>query len=261
MELIANKKMAIPNDDSLGNIYRRRGDLVSASLEYERLHRQNNGSIQIDFLHSIFNQKKPSIRIDETDYAPAPFIKFDDFLDRESNKSALDYAFSTEKTFTRAGLHRNNYINLNHRTNLMTYDVGNPGNSLLAVVRDNLPFICDCLNLSTINVNAIHLKITAYLNGHFFRAHQDKGEGYANRLITFVYFFHQEPKPYKGGDLLLYDSRMSPRMYKRNLFTRIIPQNNSIVFFPSEYFHEVLPVETHDKDFRSSRFTMTGHIT
>jgi SM-20-related protein len=262
LERIASHQIAMPGNELLGNIYRRQGDLVSASVEYERLKNNNiSGSGRVDFFNAVFNQKKIPARGSAADFAPAPFVQFGDFLDQASNLSLLDGAIAKENTFNRAGSYNTDIAHVNHRVNLMNVEVGQPGESLRAAVLNKLALICDGLGLPVIGIKSWELKITAYLDGHFFKAHQDKEGRHADRQISFVYFFHQEPKPYEGGELLLHDSRFSPRAYHRSLFTRIIPRNNSVVFFPSEYFHQVLPVQTQDRDFRSSRFTMTGHIS
>lgn len=260
LHLIETNKIRLPANEVLGNIYRRRGDLVAASAEYDRLHANGNTSPSVGLLQSVLNEMKVPARMPETDFAPAPFVKFDNLLDTQSNQFLLNYAVSRQAIFTQTELQKADEYGRQQRTNLVTYEVGAPGETMRALIRENLPRICDRLNLPTIDIKFIQLKIASYLNGDFFKAHQDNGENHPDRLISFVYYFNQEPKPYKGGDLLLYDSRFDPRAYVRSVFTRIIPRNNSMIFFPSEYFHEVSPVETDTQDFSSSRFTMAGHV-
>ena len=41
-------------------------------------------------------------------------------------------------------------------------------------------------------------------------------------------------------------------------FSRIEPVNNSLVFFPSDYYHEMLPVHAKSEAFENVRFTVNG---
>lgn len=260
LELIETNKIRKPDNEILANIYRRRGDLAAAASEYDRLHANGNRSPSVALLHSVFSQKSPLQRLPEDEFSPAPFVQFNDFFDHEANQFLLNDVISKQSIFTPTELEGSDKYDVPYRVNLITYELGASGETMRSLVRENLPSVCGRLNIPTIDIKFIHLKIASYSNGDYFKVHQDNGLNYLDRKISFVYYFNQEPKPYKGGDLLIYDSRFSPRAYVSSLFTRVIPENNSIIFFPSEYFHEVLPVETDPQDFSASRFTMTGHI-
>lgn len=260
LELIEANKIRKPDNEILANIYRRQGDLVAAACEYERLYASGNRSPSVALLHSVFSQKIPLQHLPESEFSPAPFVQFNDFFEREVNQFLLNDAISRQSIFTPTELEGSDKYDVPYRHNLITYELGASGETLRSLVRTNLPSVCSRLNIPAIDIKFIHLKIAAYSNGDYFKVHQDNGLNYLDRKISFIYYFNREPKPYKGGDLLIYDSRFSPRAYVSSLFTRVIPVNNSIIFFPSEYFHEVLPVETDPQDFSASRFTMTGHI-
>jgi len=66
----------------------------------------------------------------------------------------------------------------------------------------------------------------------------------AFRQVSCVYYFHKEPKPYRGGELRIYDTQRRkphpPILY--GAYDEVIPTNNSIVFFSSSCLHEILPV-------------------
>ena len=212
----------------------RLGALDAAAAEYARLHASGAATL----LHAVLNQENAPARLPESAFAPAPFVLFDDFFDGAANQALLDYAVSKQALFTQTEAGTADGFGRPARTNLVTYDVGDHGAAM----------------------RAIQLKLGAYAHGDYFNAHQDNGKNHRDRLLSFVYYFHDDPKPCQGGDLLLYDGRFSPRAYVRSLFTRIIPRNNSIIFFPSEYFHEVSAVVSGNRDFRSSRFTLAGHV-
>lgn len=260
LELIAAGKLALPKSEALAHIHRRRGDLAAARAEYERLHCMGNRAPGVEQFHAVFGERAVPPRQPAIDFAPAPFVQFDDFLGPQQNQALYEYAVARQSIFHPTEVQSADLYE-KQRQNLVTYEVGPAGALMRERIADKLPCICQRLNMAAIAIEFIQLKIGAYLGGDFFKAHQDNGENHPNRLISFVYYFNREPKPYRGGDLLLYDSRFSPRAYVRTVFTRIIPRNDSIIFFPSEYFHEVTPIETDTQDFASSRFTLAGHVT
>lgn len=260
LELIEADKIPKPNHEALANLYRRNGNLPAAAREYDRLRAHGFVSPEVELFQSVFHQKRVPDRYPTTAFAPAPFVLFNHFLDRVANQALLDESISKQANFTQTEINKLDPTGKTGRTNLVNYDVGVAGELMRVLVAEKLPLICERLNVPNIALKFIHLKLASYLHGDFFHAHQDNGHNHPDRKISFVYYFHREPKPYQGGDLLLYDTRMAPCAYVRSLYTRIIPQNNDAIFFPSEYFHEVVPVESSNRHFASSRFTMAGHI-
>jgi Rps23 Pro-64 3,4-dihydroxylase Tpa1-like proline 4-hydroxylase len=75
--------------------------------------------------------------------------------------------------------------------------------------------------------------------------------------LTFVYFFHREPRRFAGGELRLFDTAQTERVSaKVEHFKLIYPLQNQVVFFPSSYVHEILPVICPSREFADSRFTV-----
>jgi hypothetical protein len=105
----------------------------------------------------------------------------------------------------------------------------------------------------------IDLQVTAHPDGAFFERHVDVNPpDYVERKISFVYYFHFEPKPFSGGALVLYDGGIGVEHSGR--CTRIWPVQNSIVFFPSERMHEVERVESTIAGLAGSRFSVNGWL-
>jgi Rps23 Pro-64 3,4-dihydroxylase Tpa1-like proline 4-hydroxylase len=76
-----------------------------------------------------------------------------------------------------------------------------------------------------------------------------------------VYFFHREPKTFRGGDLRIYDSRWENGRYEpTENYRNIVPRQNQMVFFVSSLAHEITPVECPSGAFADSRFTVNGWI-
>ena len=98
--------------------------------------------------------------------------------------------------------------------------------------------------------------------GEFFHAHNDNGSPTtANRLVSYVYYFRARSSGFFGGELKLYNSRVENGVdLIGHDFHLISPKDNSIVFFPSRIWHEVLPTYVPSGAFCNSRFTVNGWI-
>lgn len=260
LELIEANKIPRPDHDALANIYRRRGDLAAAASEYARLHARGNPAPAVALFHAMFQQQRVPPRLPQTGFAPAPFVLWQNLLDGPSNQAMFDEVIARQESFRPTELSKLDPYGKQGRANLVNYDTGRSGVLMRTLVEQQLAHLCERLNMPVFTLDLFHLKFASYLHGDFFHAHQDNGSNNPDRRISFVYYFNREPKPFSGGDLILYDSRFAPRAYVRSQYTRIIPQNNSMIFFPSEYFHEVLPIESQNRAFMDSRFTMAGHI-
>ena len=102
----------------------------------------------------------------------------------------------------------------------------------------------------------VEMSLSAYLGGDFFDKHIDNATRATRaRLVSFAYYFHREPRRFRGGELLLHDSRDDACA-----FTRIEPRGNSIVFFPSWCTHQITPIENDRDDFGAARFAIHGWL-
>src|SRR5262249_6003910 len=135
-----------------------------------------------------------------------------------------------------------------------------PAKALAEKVRSSLPRILPGVGHEPFAISRMESQITASNDGDFFHWHTDNGsEAVARREITFVYFFHREPKQFQGGELRIYDSRREGDGYVPTSNYRTIgPQQNQLVVFPSCLAHEITPVECPARAFIDSRFTVNG---
>ncbi len=109
-------------------------------------------------------------------------------------------------------------------------------------------------------VGRIEMQMTASGDGDFFRMHRDRDET-DTREISFVYFFHAEPRQFSGGELRVFDNEIVKGTSVPTDRTQLIsPRPGMAVFFASRTEHEVLPVRVHTGEFRNSRFTVNGWI-
>ena len=100
-----------------------------------------------------------------------------------------------------------------------------------------------------------------HFNEEFYKVHKDSGKkhGTGTRKITFVYYFHNLPRQFTGGDLLLFDTDLKKNKYI-DKSTRIEPLNNSVLFFPSDFYHLVTPVLCETDRIENGRFTINGWL-
>lgn len=123
-----------------------------------------------------------------------------------------------------------------------------------------LPHVLARLGLEPFEIRELELQVTASNDSDWFKAHHDSGHGVVStRRLTFVYYCHREPRPFTGGQLKMYGdiSDENDSEAQRAALT-ITPVQNSIVFFPSHYLHEVLPTECESRRFADSRLTYNG---
>jgi 2OG-Fe(II) oxygenase superfamily len=152
-------------------------------------------------------------------------------------------------------------IDHSHRRSRVLMDLGKHEQIILDRVRRVLPRVLDQLGLEEFPVTHAEVQITASNDGDFFRAHcDDSQDSIASRSITFVYFFHREPRPFEGGELRIYDLPWKEQRLIGGAYRSIVPQQNQIVFFPCSLLHEITPVECPSQAFADSRFTLNGWL-
>jgi SM-20-related protein len=118
------------------------------------------------------------------------------------------------------------------------------------------PEICIATGVAQFDLAEIEIRLAAHTDGDFFSPHRDSFIGSnreqtrGDRLITAVYYFHQTPRAFQGGDLHIHSfDRSAPAVME--------PRDNRLVAFPSFMLHEVLPVTVPGGNFEDSRFSVS----
>jgi Rps23 Pro-64 3,4-dihydroxylase Tpa1-like proline 4-hydroxylase len=190
----------------------------------------------------------------------ARYLHQDHFLSEADHQALLEWALQQESVLVTSTTSTNAQ---DYRKSLVLYHLAP---QFEAIMRDRLqsvlPSILQALEIPTFPLGQIETQLTAHNNGHFYKIHNDNSTpDTTSRVLTYVYYFHREPKQFSGGQLRLYDSKVAEHYYiKSDAFHIIEPRQNSIVFFPSQYLHEVLPVYCPSGAFADSRFTINGWI-
>ena len=141
-------------------------------------------------------------------------------------------------------------------------DIGEHQDVMLKRIQSVLPQVLEKLGMEEFSIADVEAQVTASNDGDFFHFHSDNGsERVKSRHLTFVYFFHREPRQFEGGELRIHDSRLKDGVYvSENSYQAIVPEQNQIVFFPCEMLHEITPVKCASQLFADSRFTLNGWL-
>ena len=197
---------------------------------------------------------------------PAQCVVLDEFLAPQELAELTRFTLEHESDFRASEVVSPNadsgVINYEHRRSRVLMDLAEHQDLMLDRIKGVLPQVLDQLGMEEFSIAGVEAQVTASNDGDFFHFHCDNGsERVASRNLTFVYFFHREPRPFEGGELRIHDARLEDGTYvSEGSYQAIIPQQNQIVFFPCEMMHEITPVGCASHAFADSRFTLNGWL-
>ncbi|HEX4423775.1 MAG TPA: 2OG-Fe(II) oxygenase [Terriglobales bacterium] len=206
---------------------------------------------------SIALAEKPQI-------LPAQYVLLEEFLAPEELHDLMQDTLARETEFQISEVIApgmpGGITDFEHRRSHVLVNLGERHDVLLHRLQACLPKVIRKLGQDPFRPSRVEMQITASNDGDFFCWHCDNaGEAIASREITFVYFFHREPKAFRGGELRIYDSRWDNGAYvPTQNYRAIVPQQNQVVLFASSLAHEITPVECPSRAFTDSRFTVNG---
>jgi SM-20-related protein len=198
------------------------------------------------------------------DFLAADFVLLNEFLAPAELQALTQYTLHKEMEFQISEVVSpgipGGTVDFESRRSRVLIELGPHCDILLKRFRAALPDVLRELGHPTFEITRVEAQITASNDGDYFHWHSDNGlDEIARREITFVYFFHREPKPFRGGELRIYDSRLENGDYRPTEHYRaVVPEQNQAVMFLSSLTHEITPVETPSRVFADSRFTVNG---
>jgi Rps23 Pro-64 3,4-dihydroxylase Tpa1-like proline 4-hydroxylase len=244
-------------------------DLVDDALVSRGLGADENGSSDL----STDLSRVAELRLRSRTGQPPPterrllvprYLRMMDFLSPTEHQQLLEHAFTCQADFLESG------IVGRQGENTLNYDVrrsrtlAGPRLEEVWSIFDRrlhaiLPGVRKELGMAWFRLGEVERQLTAHGCGGFFAPHVDTGHPIAaDRRISCVYYFYASPRRFTGGELRLYDTWVTPSgSTAAATYTTLTPLDNSIVFFPSDIFHEVCPVRCETEAFAGSRFTMT----
>lgn len=195
---------------------------------------------------------------------PGQCVVLDEFLAPQELKELIGLAVAHEADFRASEVisPAGGVIDYQHRRSHVLDEVGPYQELILERIQAALPSVLRRLNMEQCPITRAEMQVTASNDGDSFAMHTDNGhDEVASRYLTFVYFFHREPKRFRGGELRIHDSRRQGEGYvSQGSYQTIAPEQNQMVFFPCTLLHEITPVECPSRAFADSRFTLNGWI-
>jgi Rps23 Pro-64 3,4-dihydroxylase Tpa1-like proline 4-hydroxylase len=197
--------------------------------------------------------------LETTQTERARCVVLDEFLAPQELDQLIRYTLQHEQDFRESEVLSSSQgigvADSSHRRSRVLMELGDHEEVILNRIRHVLPLVLDQLKMEAFPITRTEVQITASNDGDFFRAHcDDAQQAIASRQLTFVYFFHQEPRQFTGGELRLHNS-LAAESYEA-----VVPQQNQIVFFPCSTLHEITSVRCPSGRFADSRFTVNGWL-
>jgi Rps23 Pro-64 3,4-dihydroxylase Tpa1-like proline 4-hydroxylase len=185
----------------------------------------------------------------------------DDFLGEDEHRDMLAFALANEDKFSAGTVEGQES---QHRQNMVIMNFHESAHSKLICNRllTWLPQITQTMGIGLFPVESVESQLTASNDGHFYGMHLDVGSGdAAPRTLSCVYYFFQEPRPFSGGALRLYDSlHGAGGLRPADTFQEIQPVSNRMVIFASNSYHQLMHTRCPSRQFKDSRFAITNWI-
>ena len=214
---------------------------------------------------SLSSQSRAAVA-ERPEILPAKCIVLDEFLAPQELAELTRFTLEHEGDFRASEVvaphSEEGVVNYEHRSSRVLMDLGKHQELMLERIKHVLPQVLEKLGMEPFTIAGVEAQVTASNDADFFHFHTDNGSGAVeSRYLTFVYFFHREPRAFEGGELRIHDARLEREEYvSEGTYQTIIPQQNQIVFFPCELLHEITPVKCASQHFADSRFTLNGWL-
>ncbi len=136
-------------------------------------------------------------------------VVLEEFLAPAELNELLSYTLMHEAQFKVSevispGVQPRGAVDFEYRRSHVLMDLGLHYDRFIDRLQNTLPRFLSKLGMQPFPVSRVEAQITASKDGDFFRWHNDNGQDEVSaRRITFVYFFHREPKAFEGGELCI----------------------------------------------------------
>ena len=236
----------------LGDLRRRMGNFPAAAEAYGRLRALQPGERRVSWLHAVTaGEHLPAAQ--PNGLRAAPFVRIRNFLSHAERERLLSAALAMRGRFMPGGvgLGADRKVRPLERRALEArlHPRADPCVWLVPKLREALPKV-SMLRIDGLGRCRMGLAMAAHLDGGFGTPHRDPSP------LQGILYFHREPKPFSGGDLLLYDTEVETGHYCATEFSRVEPAAGSIVFYLGHYVHEVTPVVSGTNDFAAARLSV-----
>jgi len=267
IEILRTRLKQSPNDRNLwrklGDLQRQAGDINASANTFAQLAQFEDAEEKDLYLSRMLAGKESStgsLDYPNLAYIPTPFIRVLDFLTDEE----LDLVWEQcdlklhDACNSVVGPRASPKINNHYRRSMIVKGplLGGVRNLFRARIATQLDDAYEWFGIERPLNARLKVELTSHSNGEYYSIHRDSGGGY-DRYLSYVYYFHELPRKFSGGQLHLYDTDTTQNIYLKS-FTSIDPTHNSLIIFPSEYFHQVCKVTLSSNRRREGRFTLNG---
>lgn len=190
------------------------------------------------------------------DKLPPYYIK-ENFFGHELVNQLLEHALENQDRFETSTVgYSAGRVDQEVRVSTILRDFGPLKKEIKERFKAVFPEALEQLRLPSFELYGTEREIVAHGNGAFYNRHIDTATGsgeFSVRALTGVYYFHAQPKKFRGGDL-----RLLPLRYSEldSTYLDIEPINDRLLLFPSWVPHRVMPVVSDSVDFKDSRFAI-----
>jgi Rps23 Pro-64 3,4-dihydroxylase Tpa1-like proline 4-hydroxylase len=191
---------------------------------------------------------------------PGPYARIPDFFTPEELESVLNFALQNEAAFEESSVTTGDE---EYRKSKVLCQLGGVKDLFEHRLKATLDQVYSYLLSELPTKFSLETQLTASNEGDFFKIHDDKSSfSTVTRLLTYVFYFHADPKAFTGGDLRLYDyyPGATAGQAHAETYATVTPENNMIVLFPSWVVHEVMPIHCPTGKFADGRFTINGWV-
>jgi Rps23 Pro-64 3,4-dihydroxylase Tpa1-like proline 4-hydroxylase len=195
------------------------------------------------------------------------YVRIEDFLTPGENEELLRYAVENEERYEGSSVNNGKGASKDDkfRKSRVLFAIRDSRwkHVFVGRLKLHLPHVLATLGVPRFDIEETEIQLTSSNDGDFFRRHLDadkNNEHVSPRTVTFVYYLNRTPKPFRGGDLLLYADSAGTIADKGSGIVTVSPQNNCLIAFASNRWHEVDIVSCPTKAFADSRFTVNGWL-
>lgn len=185
----------------------------------------------------------------------------DDFLTADECADMLAYALDHESDFESGTVEGKASP---HRQNKVIMGFADTAHSRLLQNRllTWFPYLAARLELQPFALRYVESQLTASNDGHYYRLHSDAGPEQAEaRVLTCVYYFFRQPRPFSGGALRLYDAlEQGGQRQPMARYQAFEPVSNRLLVFRSTAHHELMRIRCPSRQFADSRFAVTNWL-
>jgi SM-20-related protein len=194
---------------------------------------------------------------------PPPFGLISHWLGAKTIERLLIFARENESLFkdSNVGDFEARRIDQTRRRSKQLRKLGELGLEIETKMRNLLPIMVERLGSKPFIPSEFELELVAHGDGAFYSRHIDtltqRNDLVTHRIISAVYYFNLLPRAFTGGVLRLHSLAASGQ---QGTFIDIEPDRDTLVFFPSWFPHEVLPISCSSGRFLDSRFAINCWI-